>query len=385
MKDWCGLADRLLMTRRRTYILLGLLFIMLVAFAGCQGGLRHESWPGMTVVDDVIYVANLERVQALNSESGKVYWSFPPESDKDLRPFYATPVLAEDVGPYGVLLIAGYKDRTVYALKLGESPAERPDELWRFDGAGGQFVAGGVLYNKSFIIGNGDGSVYALDIETGDMLWSYLTGDRVWATPVVVGDAVYVASLDHYLYCLDAATGSELWKMEMQGAMAATPVATAGSLWVGDFSSTLYRINLESHTVEWTYSTKDWIWATPVLHDTTMYLVDVGGSLYAINTETDALIWTKLDAIDDIVHGRPAFNEDYSRLFVGGYEQGEIHVINTENGAIVNTWTQKNAGRLPGDLISADGRLYTMPIMISERIQAFDQYSGDLVWPLSED
>jgi outer membrane protein assembly factor BamB len=339
----------------------------------------------MTLVDNTLYVANLERVQAVNAETGKVYWSFPPESDNDVRPFYSTPILDEDQGSYGYLFIAGFKDKTVYALSLGESPTERPDEVWRFEGAAGQYVGSGTLNNGLFIIGNGDGSVYALNTEDGELAWSYQTQDRIWATPVFVDGVVYVASLDHHLYALDAATGKEQWNLEMEGAMAATPVYTSGSLWVGDFASKLYRINLDNHSIEWTYDAEDWLWATPVLDDSTMYLVDVGGNIYALNTDTNTEIWHRSGAIDDIVHGRPVLDVDGGRLYIAGYEKGEIHVIDTENGSLVNTWTQKDAGRLPGDLVTDGERLYTLPILIPDRIQAFDLYTGDRIWPEATD
>ena len=379
-----GLKDRITDNQLRTIYIAGLLLLIIV-LSGCRGGLRHESWPGMTLVDDTMYVANLERVQALNAETGKVYWSFPPESDNDVRPFYSTPILAPDKGEYGYLFIAGYKDRTVYALSLGESPTERPDEQWRFDGAGGQYVGTGTLNDGLFIIGNGDGKVYALSVDDGNLAWSFQTGDRIWATPVIVDGVVYVASLDHHLYALDVTTGQEVWNIEMQGAMSATPVYANGSLWIGDFASTLYRVNLENHKVEWTFTADDWIWATPIVDGSTMYFVDVGGNIYAMDIEANTLIWNHPEAIADIIHGRPVLNEDGSRLYVAGYEKGEIHVINTENGSLVNTWAQQDAGRLPGDLVTDGQLLYTLPIMVADRIQAFDLYTGDRVWPEVEE
>lgn len=384
MKYWRGLSDRLSVHCLRIPFVLSVV-LLLIVLSGCQGGLRHESWPGMSLVDDTLYVANLERVQAVNAETGKVYWSFPPEEDNDVRPFYSTPILAEEHGPYGLLLIAGFKDRTVYALQLGESPTERPDELWRYNSAGGQYVGGGTIFNDLFIIGNGDGTVYALNIADGNLAWSFETSDRIWAAPITVDGVAYVASLDHFLYALDAATGAELWRIEMQGAMAATPVYANGSIWIGDFSSTLYRVNLETHSVEWTYDVEEWLWATPVVDGSTLYIVDVGGNIYAFDTETNAIVWSRSGAIADIVHGQPVLNDDGTRLYVAGFEKGEIHVIDTESGNLVRTWTQKDAGRLPGDLVTDGARLYTLPILVPDRIQAFDLFTGDRLWPQVED
>lgn len=359
------------------------LVLLMAVLSGCAGGkLRHESWPGLTVGDGIIYAANLERVQAFNAETGKWLWSYPEESDKNLRPFYSTPVLAEEYGAHGMLLIAGYKDKTVYALGLGESRAERPDLLWTFAEATGQYVGSGVVADGKFIIGNGDGFVYALNLADGTLAWKYLTSDRVWATPVVVEDTVYIASLDHRLYAVNIATGAERWQIPMSGAIAATPVYIDGALWVGDFSSTLYQVDVETHQVVWTFKANDWLWATPIADGTRLYFTDVGGHVYALDTATHELLWSAPTEIDDIIRSRPALNPDGSLLYVAGYKKGVIHALDTKTGAVMSWWGEetKNPGRLPGDLATDEVNLYAMPILVDARIWALELATGQIVW-----
>lgn len=357
------------------------LVLLATVLTGCAGGLRHESWPGILVDNNVVYAANLERVQAFNAETGKLLWSFPEETTKEQRPFYSTPVLAEDYGAHGLLLIAGYKDRIVYALSLGESRAERPDLRWTFAQATGQYVGSGVVANGKFIIGNGDGHVYALHLNDGALAWKFRTRDRVWATPVVIEDTVYIASLDHNLYAVDIATGAERWKLSMNGAISATPVYIDGALWVGDFTSTLYQVDLATQQVVWTYTANDWLWATPIADGTRLYFADVGGGVYALDTATREILWNDSGKIDDVVRSRPALNAGGSLLYVAGYRKGVIHTFDTETGAQMNWGTVlRNPGRLPGDLAADETRLYAMPIQVNERIQAFELDGGKLAW-----
>ncbi len=357
-------------------------FALVIVLVGCSGGLRHESWPGLIVVEETIYAANLERVQALNAETGKLLWSYPEAANKNAGPFYATPALAEDYGQHGLLLIAGYKDKTVYALALGESRAERPDPAWTFTGAKGQYVAGGVVADGKFIIGNGDGNVYALNLADGQQVWAFSTQDRVWATPLVVEDTVYIASLDHTLYALDVSTGGEKWKVQLAGAISATPVLVDGALWVGDFTSKLYQIDLATRQVVWAFEANDWIWATPLVDGTTLYFSDVSGHVYALDTKTHQMVWNAPAVIDDVVHGRPALSADGKWLFVPGYEKGVIHKLDTKTGAQMSNWytVARTPGRLPGDLVTDGTRLYAMPILVAERVQAFDPEAGKILW-----
>lgn len=392
MIDWRRWLNRLTLSRLgrrvaarpRVLRFLSVLILALFVFSGCGArGLRHESWPGLMVAGDTIYAANLEQVQALNAETGKVYWSFPWEDSRELRPFYSTPVLAEDFGEYGLLLVAGFKDQTVYALKLGASPAERPDELWRFDGAGGQYVGTGVVANGSFIIGNGDGKVYALALEDGTRVWDFETSGRVWATPVVIEDTVYIASMDHHLYALDLQTGEEQWRVETAGSVATTPIPYDGTLLIGDFASTLYQVDLETGDVVWTFEANDWLWATPVLDGDLLYFADVGGTVYALNLESKTLVWDEPKSVGDTVHAKPVLNGD-GLLIVAGFEVGELHALDTETGNIYDGWAkppeEDMAGRIPGDLVSDGERLYAMPILVQDRVRAYDLGTGTLLW-----
>lgn len=383
MKHWRSKQSRLF------WLIAGMLGAI-VALSGCMGGktLRHESWPGLMVNDGILYAANLERVQALDAETGKWYWSYPPESDTNLRPFYSTPVLAPDAGANGLLLMAGFKDRVVYALELGESPTEQPDLAWTFPpanattpGAAGQYVGSGTVAGDLFLIGNGDGKVYALNLADGALVWTFTTKDRVWAAPVVKDDVVYIAALDHHLYAVELTSGKELWQLETQGALAATPVFVGDYLWVGDFAKTLYQIDLETHTAVWTYDAADWVWATPVVDNNILYFADVGGHVYALDTETRTMLWDNPAVVDDSVRGRPVLSAAGDLLYLAGYEKGAIHVLDTETGDKMNWGVElANPGRLPGDLVADDSRLYTMPIWVKERLRVFELETGKVAW-----
>jgi outer membrane protein assembly factor BamB len=386
MEMWRHLANRLVALKRGLKPLRAVAVVfILVLLVGCQGGGRHESWPGLLVVDGTLYAATLERVQALNAETGKVYWSFPAEDQRGVGPFYATPVLAPEHGDNGTLLIAGF-DRTVYALELGASPAERPDEVWRFSGAGGQYVGSGVVANGLYIIGNGDAKVYALRMSDGTKAWEFVTRDRVWTVPVVVDDTVYISSLDHYLYALDVETGALQWQLQANGAVATTPVYADGYLWIGDFSSSLYQVDLEAREVVWTFEAENWLWSTPLLNGDVLYFADVGGNVYALDIANRSMLWDAPVNIDDVVHGQPALSADGGLLFVPGYEKGTIQAIDTSTGRLRQSWGSvlQNPGRLPGDLVVDGQRLYSMPIMIDARVRAFNLVSGDLLWAMPE-
>ena len=60
-------------------------------------------------------------------------------------------------------------------------------------------IVDGVVY-----VGSYDGKVYALDAETGELVWSYDTDDSVFSSPAAVDGVVYIGSDDGHVCALDA-------------------------------------------------------------------------------------------------------------------------------------------------------------------------------------
>lgn len=54
---------------------MGILFVILLA--GCGG--VGSSWPGLQVAEDILYVADLTHVIAVDARSGQELWRFPPK------------------------------------------------------------------------------------------------------------------------------------------------------------------------------------------------------------------------------------------------------------------------------------------------------------------
>ena len=66
-------------------------------------------------------------------------------------------------------------------------------------------VVDGVVYQGSV-----DGKVYAMDVSSGNEIWSFEAQDRVFSSPMVRNGNVYFGSVDGGLYALDASEGTEL-------------------------------------------------------------------------------------------------------------------------------------------------------------------------------
>ncbi len=376
--------DRSRLWRTAVWVL-GLAFLLV----GCGGGVNYESWPGMTLVDGTLYVALVDRLQAFDAETGNVLWAYPPESDAEIG-FYAAPVVDEE---RGLMFAAGFSDQKVHAFRLAEIPENMPTPIWTFpaeggaDGARGQYVGPGTIAGNLFLIGNGDGLIYALNLEDGSLAWSFKTGDRIWSEPLVIDGTVYVASLDARLYALSLEDGSERWRLETKGALAASPQLVNGSIWIGDFGDQIYEIDPQTGDVLWTFEDGvDWFWAKPTVKDETVFFFDVRGNVFAFDVESNALLWQQ--RVADVIRGGSVLNSDESVLLVPGHERSVIYALDTETGENV-PWgiVPERPGWLPGNLVADAEHVFAAPIMIPTRVQAFDIENGKLLWqyPVAEE
>ena len=81
------------------------------------------------------------------------------------------------------------------------------------------------IINDKVYFGTNQGRVYCLDIESGSLLWSYLTGGEIAVGDSLVydvrGDILYISSEDGNIYGLNPEDGSEVTLIPIKGRVAA--------------------------------------------------------------------------------------------------------------------------------------------------------------------
>jgi outer membrane protein assembly factor BamB len=203
---------------------------------------------------------------------------------------------------------------------------------------------------------------------------------------------LYVVSLDHYLYALDPETGDLLWKKHLGGAAPGGLVYDEKRNWayIGTFVSELLALDLTTHEIVARYKTEDWIWGAPALEmeENMLYVGDLGGNLYAVRITDNGFepVWNRSVA-EDAIRATPLLTDG---LVVVGSQDKYVYALNKEDGTAV--WSEKTRGEVLTELVLVPASDENTPDLVvvgttemDRLLMAYDVASGDEAWHYSDD
>lgn len=156
-------------------------------------------------------------------------------------------------------------------------------------------------------------------------IWAFKTGDSIEGSPAVVGDVVYVASMDKHLYAIDANTAKLRWKTKL-GTMKASPAVRNGRVFVGDLEGKFYAVNAVDGVLLWTFETMGEIHAGANFTGDDLLVGSHDSTLYRLTADGKKVWEFKLDGP---VNGSAAVRGD--RTFVAGCDS-LLHNIDVSTG-----------------------------------------------------
>jgi len=364
----------------------GLLLIAALTLAACSGT-PATTWAGLAANDHLAYAASSQFIYAVNltgDNFGKEAWRFPKSADNNIGTFSASPAVSSTV----VIAAADGPANSYSGTVFGLDP-ETGNEQWclALDTKAAQRLncpqapsatATGplgitistdnrvmdhiVIAGDRAYFGLNSGMVYAVDVISGTVRWSFQAQQAVWAAPLVdpADGTVYVGSLDHNLYALSLASGAVEWKRDLGAAIAGQPAQQGSTLYVGTFGDEVVALNAKDGTSQWSVRATNWVWGTPVLNDNVLYFTDVGGSVYAVDAGNGAKKWVATPG--DALRAAPLVTTD---TVVVGDRTGKLFALDRNTGHSI--WPQP--ATIKGQLLGA-------PVLVSDTI-LLAPYAGD--------
>ncbi len=197
------------------------------------------------IADSSVYVGSTDGVlYALDLTTGAIRWTYETEGVAhdaatlgfDRKSIQSTAA----VGDANVFF--GSRDGGVYALDRSRGAL-----VWRASHETSWVVGSPALTNVSVCVGGSDGQfLECLDRDSGELIWQIPTGARVFSSPAVAGDALFVGSHAGALDAVDVATGTRRWSLPLGAAVLSSPELAHGMVYVGTDGGVIHAIRLSN-------------------------------------------------------------------------------------------------------------------------------------------
>jgi len=279
----------------------------------------------------------------------------------------------------------GSNDSKVYAINMWTG-----ELIWSFStGSAGIYSSPAVAYGIVYI-GANDNKTYALNAITGELIWSFTAFGSAyfglrspfWSSPVVVDGTVYIGNLDSFVYALDAATGSLKWAQTVYGSCTgSSPAVVDGKVYIASagytspYNGNVTCLDAATGQLIWYYTIPYGVWfSTPAVVNGIVYVGSFAGFVYALNATTGQLIAYFAPGDFQPINTSPAVANGI--VYVGS-GNGRIYALNASNLKVI--WSK---------MLSSSG-VYSSPVVAGDtvyigtedgRIFALDAKTGQEIW-----
>lgn len=228
-----------------------------------------EAW----VDADGVFVVNDDgRLYRLDKATGKEAWHHDLGDGGAGRVLPNPSVFDYDtVAPrplrVGDAIVVGSRDGSVHAVKVSDGSL-----LWRVE-VGGAVRTGAAAAGDAVVVATKEGKVVALAQSDGAVRWTFDAKAEIASPPAHVGDRIVVGSRDSVLHALGSDTGAEAWSQYWWGSwVESAPVARDGLAYIG--SGDLQRISalaVSTGKPSWRTEVGGWVMQRVAVSDASVY------------------------------------------------------------------------------------------------------------------
>jgi outer membrane protein assembly factor BamB len=269
-------------------------------------------------------------------------------------------------------------------LQTGVATSALPENLevrWKFkanDGIeGAAAIANGTAY-----IGCLDEHLYAIDMATGQLRWTYRTdpakGTKVGpirTSPGVRDGLVYVGDTDGVFHCVEAATGNKRWTFDTQAEITSSASFAGDTVLFGSSDENLHCLSKEGKE-RWRFKVPGGpVMGTPAIVGQRTFAAGCDSTLHVLDTVKGTEISGTVDLGGQVGATVAVIGDE---LYVGTMS-GEVLAVNWKKGEVL--W-RFEAPRAKQPFYASAAATDNLIIIGSrdKRVYALDRKSGKEVW-----
>ncbi len=247
-------------------------------------------------------------------------------------------------------------------------------ELWKFEVTDGSFESTAAIVNGVVYLGDFNGQLFALDLQTGEKKWQTPLGIGFSASPAVNEGRIFIGDLDGIFYCIDQ-DGKKRWEFNAESEIDSCANFYKDKVLFGSQDSKLYCLNAESGELVWKFAIDDQIRCTPTIVENRAFVAGCDGRLHVIDLDQGK----EVGAVDIAQTGATAAALG-NRVFCGT-QQGIFFGVDWKR---LETAWQKDSGS-PIQSSPAIGTTQTNRSVVifgtqARKVLALDCDNGETVW-----
>jgi outer membrane protein assembly factor BamB len=243
-------------------------------------GFRTEGaiWGTPTVYDGTVYIGSDDgRLYAIDAQNGNLKWAFSTQGIVRSRPSIADGLVYISSDDGKIYAINTQSGKQAWRKEIGNFlPREKREKLGTNTAPTGwdDLQSSPVAVDDQVFVGSLDGKLYALDARTGDIKWTFKTGEKVRATPTVKEGIVYIGSWDGTVSALDARTGVPFWTTPIGGQVQTTALVVDGVIFTASRKASVVALNAHTGEMIWEcdYGKNMWVESSPVMQEGIVYI-----------------------------------------------------------------------------------------------------------------
>ncbi len=131
-------------------------------------------------------------------------------------------------------------------------------------------------------VAGAEGSLCAIERNTGDIIWRKSFDWPVWTAPAVDNVAVYLGDSGGFLHALDRHDGHTLWTFKSDGVVVASPVVVGKFVLFASLDKNLYCVDKSSGLLVSRWKTKNEVRFSPISDGRNIFLATQGGTIQCL-------------------------------------------------------------------------------------------------------
>jgi outer membrane protein assembly factor BamB len=245
----------------------------------------------------------------------------------------------------GVAYIGNYHG-TIYALNMSSGAI-----VWKYDPPGGKMASSPAIVGNELVVHGMDGVVRVLDRRTGELERQVRIGSPIESSPIVVGGLDLFGAWNGVVYALDVRTARIRWTHRSGCKITSSASVLGGRMFIGDYCGRVLALARRTGRVAWSRSVNGRVYGTPaVASGRVLVPSSTGGSLTAFTTG-GRYVWARHTG--SYVYSSPAVWQ--GRAYFGSYN-GRLYAVSAKTGRL--RWTVSAGGPISGAVAVVGGVAY---------------------------